>query len=626
MAGTFVGHESGRVVTYDSDLIPVVVVLAWESIGVDSARELDALLQEAPVRVLLLDGNSESAIFSLKNAAVMCAVLFPPHDTLAYKVSFEAVVRECATRILQSDIFRIFVGSPILANEHANHEESDAFIALKDMVHIPNSGETVGTHELADMILVHLRVLPSLVNQDAERTAQAVVSRLLMYVNNVILLASVASFPLLEFSRNWWPNIAISEWIQFSIGLFWPYAVLGTRPFFGNLFVGHISWILVVLSPIFFLSKEIHIHWWYVATGFIFGTVLREARHINFNELRRIQDLSSSSPMSPNIRLAPAGFHNICSQINGPIFPPDANVFLSYSRASIWGQAKAHEIYEALRKRNTKVFLDKPNLIAGASWRHGLRDVLAETTLFVQIQDKETIVRPWPQAEFVFACTQQAKYGVPTILLVYNSDIDPDQLPIQASNLIAQSIELRGAGDPWLFRICPYESDFAEMLANSLVQFPGSGACSLPLKGAAVLQLAFLPVQVLLRVAAGLSVPGAFLLPVTIGVLYFADVNVGEWLRSSGFSWEVSGIICYWLGNCWQFGLVLLRKRGNTRADAGYLAAGIGAISLMICLAALQPFQGYLIESVWCAAFVNLGIVTGVAFSKYLRIGSEYSY
>ena len=99
-------------------------------------------------------------------------------------------------------------------------------------------------------------------------------------------------------------------------------------------------------------------------------------------------------------------------------------VFISYTRASQWGQHLAGALSRRLAAGGAGVFSDHA-IPEGTSWRRALNQNLGHSSVLIALVDADTVVREWPAAEVEAALLGQAMAGSPQLVVILAPSLPP---------------------------------------------------------------------------------------------------------------------------------------------------------------------------------------------------------
>jgi len=99
-------------------------------------------------------------------------------------------------------------------------------------------------------------------------------------------------------------------------------------------------------------------------------------------------------------------------------------VFISYTRASLWGQKLAGTLSQRLNAGGAGVFSDHA-ITEGTSWRRALNQNLGHASVLIALVDTNTVLREWPAAEVEAGLLGQTIAGSPQLIVIRAADLSP---------------------------------------------------------------------------------------------------------------------------------------------------------------------------------------------------------
>jgi hypothetical protein len=297
-----------------------------------------------------------------------------------------------------------------------------------------------------------------------------------------------------------------------------------------------------------------------------------------------------------------------------PIWPAiSQSIVISYARASKWSFLQASELFTALEKTKTPVFLDRIRIPIGSNWRRDLRYEIGVASTFICVLDQLAVNRLWVAAEFFSAIHGQALTGSPRVIVVESPDLNLDAArPIFRDALIEDSAE--GTKVHVLRRIRA-SNRTVEVLSHELKPERFQPASVVPNTIAVMLTSVLGPITVLCAFAAmvGLLAWLAWIVEMWNGMPILHRLNPG--VTSALF------LLLAYLAGC-GCRLTVVSRFQIRHDDPGSLAAsqGFGAIGLILFCALWSRALPPLIQG-WALVAIAFGWWRAGAFFNYSVLG-----
>ena len=392
-------------------------------------------------------------------------------------------------------------------------------------------------------------------------------------------------------------------WIVAALGELLFYSVLcllslGTRVGKG----GQLRLGVLLASPWFLRwipSATLLGHWQFILGGFGLGFLMDTVRRYLAQEKRR-----SVAVELTGVELTPGQPAYHASIV--PVLGLPARVLISYARSSEWGRRTAFEIQGELTNWRIPSFIDA-GIFVGMSWRHKLKDELAEATIFISVQDEITAPRYWPAAELEAALRGQEYCGTPMVIVVRHPDLAVGELPAGTPGVVESVVQPRQTVDGSLLRIIDFREDTPRRLAQGLV-YQRSVSLVGPGVGAAI-YFVFMWPRIVLATLGTLGTLAGWTLAALLYYLHSVGFDACVWLSERGMTeWTVL-LAAFWLGFT-----VELWVSSRFRLNA-LKAGGLATVNL-VAAAGLAGVTAYLLR---CSlAFAYLWAVDGAGLGFLL--------
>ncbi len=161
-----------------------------------------------------------------------------------------------------------------------------------------------------------------------------------------------------------------------------------------------------------------------------------------------------------------------------PLFEPVyKRVFISYSRSSVWSTQVADDMAASLRDVGAFVYLDRPSLRPGLSWKRQLRWAIVNSNVFVVVLDKNAALREWIAAEFATAYRSKIVKRTPEIFVIHPKEMDFSEKDTPASAFFAElMIQPSRAIPQWMrSRMAPYTAENCSDICRAIWSYPIAG-------------------------------------------------------------------------------------------------------------------------------------------------------
>ncbi len=398
-----------------------------------------------------LAGAANPDIDPLRRDQTLCAVVLAIEPAGLADERYRAAFAACLAQVAARDDFRLFVTLEGITDaelsRRADEEKPDGLLrSLQDTVQlIPRANAAAAAAD--DEWIANLRTYLTHL-QDVRRLAAwdrlaGSASRLLGYfalviecVCFVIALAAALWLPVWDVHATMRqfagmePLLALICGIAgvplLMIGLF---AYTRYRPFLlrmhedprGILWSGLFS---ILGAPIILSPGRVKAPLASIVLGLVAGAILDTARRCGYRAARRRQQVDIATIAQRHGRLPlplrrEAAASAWLDPLRCPFLPrkvPD--VFISYTRASEWGQRVARELAQHLGQFHIQLFLDQRDIPPGAGWRRFLNLHLARATVFIALADEQSVERTWPAAELEAALAGKHLTALPQIILI----------------------------------------------------------------------------------------------------------------------------------------------------------------------------------------------------------------
>ncbi|MFC1539022.1 toll/interleukin-1 receptor domain-containing protein [Candidatus Latescibacterota bacterium] len=156
---------------------------------------------------------------------------------------------------------------------------------------------------------------------------------------------------------------------------------------------------------------------------------------------------------------------------------PLKRVFISYSRSSAWSSTVAEQIAVSLRGLGAYVFLDRPSLRLGFSWKRQLRWAIDNSNVFITVLDQVAARREWIAAEFITAFRNKTLKWTPEIFVVHPKEMDFSKVDKQALNIFAELLVRPSRSIPERMRskLITYDTESCNTMCDAIKTYPIAG-------------------------------------------------------------------------------------------------------------------------------------------------------
>ena len=161
-----------------------------------------------------------------------------------------------------------------------------------------------------------------------------------------------------------------------------------------------------------------------------------------------------------------------------PLFEPVCKrAFISYSRSSVWSSRVADEMTASLRHLGAFVFLDRPSLRLGLSWKRQLRWAIVNSNVFIVVLDENAARREWIAAEFAAAYRSKIVKRTPEIFVIHPKGMDFSGADTPTGAFFAEIMVQPSRAIPrWMrSRMAPYDTESRGTLCRAIWSYPTAG-------------------------------------------------------------------------------------------------------------------------------------------------------
>jgi len=494
---------------------PTILFFSWNRS--DQVRALRHL----PARIVVPDSIDE-----ISDASI-AACLFVVSREAMLDPTFTEAVRACLNELGTRREFRVFVHLSGITKQNllASAESIPAAADLLDSVHIGDSSEEGEFDRLVDNLETHLQQLPAILDyakfEQWKRIGAALVPLLTLGYAVTFGLSSwmLTARPKELPTSDWLP------WILASIAVMFYSSFLAIASF-GSTFQGGalFRW-AIALYPLWIInsipSTKLVANWRFLLVGFGAGIALDSIRRM-WAATRRLLIPLTKSDAEPDVSVL--GRRRWQMLTTAPLLGIAPRVFISYSRASVWGSHTAAALHEAIQSAGVSSFLDADGIAEGTSWRHKLQYALGKATVFIAVQDALTASRHWPIAEMKAAIASQAYCGLPSIIIVCD--------PLWRKQMLIREHET----DPTLLRIIDFKPETPRNLAQGLVTFEPASVVNPALSQ--LLDALLAPVKVGLALIGSLGPLLVFVVASTVAAcrIFGSRIRIDDWIVAHGFA------------------------------------------------------------------------------------------
>jgi hypothetical protein len=603
---------------------PLIFLFSWNQ---HNAR-LISMLQNLPANIISISPTTAPSIIGqMSNPEVVACVFVLSPDAFMDPL-FEQALLACRKELSYRKEFRLFVHLSDISRQqliemaHSNPTAAD----LLDSVHIGESSSQDQTTNLIQSVEQYLRQLP--VIQDYLKYEQ--------WKRISIGVVPLLSLAFLVFLGVGWIQLAMHTqetlesdllpWILVTIGATFYSSFLAVFSFGSTLQTGSFLRWGMALFPLWIISSipssKLVDNWLFLIAGFCVGFLMDLSRRMWAQFQREQIPVTPPEDDGSESGKGIVGKWRFQMLTTTPVLSADPSVFISYSRASLWGSSTASALHKALKSNGIPCFLDAENIAEGTSWRHKIQQAIGKASVIVSVQDSITAPRHWPSAELNAAIRSQKYCGLPSIIILRDATLASGTCSSNQVSLLDTLLTQRGEVDPTLLRIIDFKPDTPTRLAGGLSNFEPASIIN-PTLGA-ILRYFLVPIRVALA-ALGAVGPGVSTFS---GIVWFvshlAGINVVKWLNESGLSIPTMLLAAFWLG--FVIRLVFASRFELRVRDAHHVFwyhLGVVFVLLWI-LRYILPTQAHL-SILFASTIVGFGFLLACDFvSKSLPASNQY--
>lgn len=544
----------------------------------------------------------------MQDTRVVAVVLFCSHNAIE-KASLANWVKACTTLLAARRDFRLFVQLRGLKWQDLVNlsGQSQVIDQLMDSVHLPQRLDEETPDCITQELASYLQGLSQLRRHERLVACKMLLLDVARRVRTAIavgLAALIAVFVLFsaKVPGEWFP------WVVFLIGSCLYGSLVAVLSAGLPLRSGELTRTLLLIGPIAVLQtwhiREILAVWPFLVSGVGLAFITDMAVRAGTAEKRKQLPLDQALALAMRQKTRPVGQRFLSLLKFGPLLPPPNQVFISYARTSKWGNASATRLRHELEKAGVNCFQD-PQIEPGSSWRHELGREIGSSTIFVQFQDEQTAVRPWPTTELVLAAYSQNVMGLPRIIVLLKPGFHQDTPCGEMPPLVRSTLFPKREVDPTMLQVIEHgpESD-AEIVQSLFARSSRTGIISpllVRLFGPVVTKVFILPMGLGFAEMVGTSV--------LIGVLLiWGMAGFQAWLVQQNLFQATALLLAYWIGFVVMLGLDARLKLPSRVPNLPALLQLPRALILGIVLWwFLLPRTDFLI-------YVNIIIAVGIGF------------
>ena len=630
----------GKYRTADPASVPRVLLFSWGGESRALTDEICARGAELPVR--LERARLSQASLELDNVAnhdIAACVLIVSRAALDSE-SFPVIAASCTRdELMTRESFRLFVlfAGALTAEEFRREMSSDPtsdisnpLDILRENVQLTDNLNSQSASDTAIQLLrEYLNELEALrVGRSfciwKERwfgfvrgCLRALRLQMLLAAGAILLVA--ARFH--DFgNRDWFP------WLYVGLGEMWWFVLIALVSLARQSTPGLVGAVLPVVVVIFgtLLSGSIlqlwivTPHWPYLLTGIGVG-VLADLMGRMLADHDRKERFIEPGDIKPKEKRVPLpGRRRFRHLFGAPLFPPAIRVFISYSETSPWGKSSACRLHRALDAAGTATFFAPHSIERGTSWRHRLRQEMANASVVVILLDATTAKMKWPNAELATASNHQLTTGLPAIVVLCKPGLTSANLAFSTNAYMRCLLEPDRHRDPALLRIVNYRPGMDSELVTLISKRYRRGAMSvIPVLLSAYIELPLLGLKGLLAAIGAVSCFG-FWVGLLVVTWHYSLHHVApiSWLAQRNVLGTVFFLLSYWLGFAARLAV------GNQFEIRNRISAGLRtmeAIGFIVFVSLSLPKVSVLtaVDGVLCCA---LGIILA---SFYISIVLE---
>lgn len=530
---------------------PKIFLFCWDRHDLTEEGFLNAL-HHLPAEIIVVSPSIvPNAIGEMSNPAVVACVFVVSSEAFA-DPTFGLSLQACAKELSSRKEFRLFVHLSGINRQQLIEIAHSVLTAadLLDSVHIGESSEQEHAYNLVRSVERHLQQLPEILDYlKYEHWKQTAVS-----------LLPLSSFAfMIALALGWWRlalhtqetlESDVFPWILATIGATIYSSLLAVCSFGSTLRTGSFFRWGMALFPLWIInsipSSKLVANWPFLIAGFGIGILLDSSRRI-WAQFQR-EHIPVSPPKEGEVDKRPvvAGRRLWQMLTTAPVLGAEPSVFISYSRASVWGTSTASALHEALKTVGTTSFLDAEGIAEGTSWRHKLQQAIGKATIFVSVQDSLTTTRHWPSAELNVAIQSQRYCGIPSIIILRDVTL-ADGAPAETqASLLYTLLSQKGEIDPILLRIIDFKPDTPRHLARGLSNFTPASVVNPILS--TILGYALVPLKVVLAALGSVGAGVSVIAIIVWFICHLLGINVETWLSARSLTVPVMLLDAFWLG------------------------------------------------------------------------------
>ncbi len=381
-----------------------------------------------------------------------CAAVIALQNAALRRSAYLEFLQSCIEQVIRRDDFRLYLLLDDVSAEQIYHSRptsddpvEQVLARLVDTVQF-SAASTVET--VANQVRGHVKAL-----EESRRIAKwrrtrlsiaAIAARVAMIIQ---LLCLAPALFLVLWLPVWDPQATLREYggheaevavicgiaavpllvlLLFSYTRYGPFLIHMHKQRLGMLYAGVGS---VIGAPVMVVPLRLHAPLAWIAVGVISGFLLDAARRYGYAVRRQRHEISIKTIALRHGRLEPRlrrhALPTWIDPMRAPLLPlAFPRVFISYTRASQWGQHLAGALSRRLAAGGAGVFSDHA-IPEGTSWRRALNQNLGHASVLIALVDADTVVREWPAAEVEAALLGQAMAGSPQLVVILAPSLPP---------------------------------------------------------------------------------------------------------------------------------------------------------------------------------------------------------
>ena len=574
--------------------------------------ELRAVLAEQAQVIELSTVDLDQASFDSRRFT--CGAVITLQNAALCHMAYVEFLQTCIDQVCQRDDFRVYLLLEDVSDEQIRQSQSTSddpaervLARLMDTVQWSSDSTVVS---IAQQVHAQVKTLEETRRQSQWRRVRLSTAAIASHVATVIQLLCLAPSLFLVFWLPVWDTHAtLREYagherevavicgivavpllmlLLFSYTRYGPFLVRMYEQRLGILYAGVGS---VIGAPVMGVPVRLHAPLSWIAVGLVSGFLLDASRRHGYAVRRQRHDISLQTIARRHgrlgVRLRRQAMPTWIDPLRAPLLPlAFPHVFISYTRASQWGEQLAGDLSRRLAAAGAGVFSDHA-IPEGTSWRRALNQNLGRASVLIALVDAATVVREWPAAEMEAALLGEAMAGSPRLVIIRAPGFPPPDddawrwLPVFRT-VLAPRKDHRESGP-----IVLVDSDETmDNIAAALRPKSYFAQGVFPNELAELLRRLWAIPQFLVLLLGSAGVIAGYL-GFVLFLLYLAGLDVAGWLTQAHLQTTLFATYCLWLGYTVRLTLASrfqLRHSRWRHITATHLNACIGLAAMVAIL------------------------------------------